>query len=241
MRLSFLGTRGYIEARSRRHRRHSAALLEHAGRRVMLDCGADWHGRLARLSPDAIVLTHAHPDHAFGLRDGAPCPVHASSATRAALDDYPVDWGAGLEDRQVREIEGIVFEAFAVEHSTRCPAVGYRIRAGGGDPVFYVPDVAWIPERGAALGGCRLYVGDGATLERSMVRRSDGHLIGHAPVRQQLGWCEKEGVPRALFTHCGSEIVAGDGRKTAGRLRRLANARGRRARFAHDGMTLDLD
>jgi hypothetical protein len=26
----------------------------------------------------------------------------------------------------------------------------------------------------------------------------------------QIGWCAKEGVPRAIITHCGSEIVAGD-------------------------------
>jgi hypothetical protein len=28
-----------------------------------------------------------------------------------------------------------------------------------------------------------------------------------------LTWCEKEGVPRAIITHCGSEIVTGDERK----------------------------
>lgn len=47
----------------------------------MLDCGADWLGRVARLRPSAIVLTHAHPDHAAGLADGAPCPVYATAET----------------------------------------------------------------------------------------------------------------------------------------------------------------
>ena len=47
----------------------------------MLDCGADWLGRVVRLRPSAIVLTHAHPDHAAGLTDGAPCPVYATAET----------------------------------------------------------------------------------------------------------------------------------------------------------------
>ncbi len=49
MKLTFLGTRGEIEART-----------------------------LERQRPAAIVVIHAHPDHAWGLRDGAPCPVWAT-------------------------------------------------------------------------------------------------------------------------------------------------------------------
>ena len=32
----------------------------------MIDCGADWLKRLPCVAPTAIVITHAHPDHAFG-------------------------------------------------------------------------------------------------------------------------------------------------------------------------------
>lgn len=41
MKLVFLGTKGYIEARSRRHRRHTALLLTHGRRRIMIIyCGS---------------------------------------------------------------------------------------------------------------------------------------------------------------------------------------------------------
>ena len=67
MKPTFLGTRGEIEARMRRHHMHTSLLVSHRGRDVMIDCGLDWLGKFERLHPDAIVLTHAHPDRAWGL------------------------------------------------------------------------------------------------------------------------------------------------------------------------------
>src|ERR687888_2154341 len=140
MRLRFLGTRGEIEARTRRHRRHSSLLVGYGGREVMIDCGLDWRDRLGRLLPRAIVLTHAHPDHAAGLRDGAPCPVFATEVTWDALRRYPVAEREVVKPRRPFVIAGLAFEAFAVEHSLRAPAVGYRISAGKAS-IFYAPDV----------------------------------------------------------------------------------------------------
>lgn len=91
MKLTFLGTRGYIEARTARHRRHAALLVSYRGARVMVDCGEDWLGRIAALRPDAIVVTHAHPDHAGGLVAGTPCPVYASAETWRAIERYPIN------------------------------------------------------------------------------------------------------------------------------------------------------
>src|SRR5690606_10182768 len=111
-----------------------------------------------------------------------------------------------LRHRRPVSIEGIELEAFPVEHSLIAPAVGYRILAGGAT-IFYVPDLVRIRQRRAALRGVRIYIGDGATLARSLVRRRDGRLIGHASIAAQLEWCAREGVSRAVFTHCGSAIV----------------------------------
>ncbi len=73
-----------------------------------------------------------------------------------------------------------------------------------------------------------------------MVRRHGDALIGHAAVRTQLTWCQEEVVPRAIFTHCGSEIVLGDERRLGKELRRMARERGCEAEFAHDGMEIVL-
>jgi ribonuclease BN (tRNA processing enzyme) len=85
VRVGFLGTRGEIERRSRRHYRHSVLLVSHGGRSLLVDCGGDWLGRLPRVDAAALLLTHAHPDHGAGLRAGCPWPVYASEEAWAAL------------------------------------------------------------------------------------------------------------------------------------------------------------
>ena len=85
-----------------------------------------------------------------------------------------------------------------------------------------------------------VYVGDGATIVRSMVRKPGERLIGHSPIRTQLGWCQKEGVRRAIFTHCGSAIVAADPEEVAAQVNQLAQERGVQAQIAYDGMEVVL-
>jgi hypothetical protein len=135
-------------------------------------------------------------------------------------------------------IDGLHVEAFPVRHSMRAPVVGYRVSAGECS-IFYVPDVVAIPSRSAALRGAQLYIGDGATILRPMIKRREA-LIGHSPIRTQLRWCAEEHVPKAIFTHCGSQIVKGDGRRLSAVVRRLGRERGIVARIAHDGMHIVL-
>jgi phosphoribosyl 1,2-cyclic phosphodiesterase len=243
MKLTFLGTRGEIEARTRRHRMHSSLLVGYRGGRVMIDAGADWKGAIHELRPrpHAIVVTHAHPDHAWGLEDGSPAPVWATDVAWEAMADYaiPADDRHRVEPRTPFVVRDITFEAFPVEHSIRAPAVGYRITAGR-VAVWYAPDLVYVDDRDQALGGCDLYIGDGATMTESFVRRRGDTLLGHTPVRTQLTWCRKEGVPRAVITHCGKEIVEGDEGTLDAELRAMAVERGVDARFAHDGLELVL-
>jgi phosphoribosyl 1,2-cyclic phosphodiesterase len=144
-----------------------------------------------------------------------------------------------LAPRTPARIRGITFEAFPVVHSLIAPAVGLRITAGRAR-IFYVPDLVYIPDRAAALKDVDVYVGDGATLVRPLVRRRGDTLIGHAAVRTQLGWCAREGVPRAIITHCGSQIVTADAREVAARVRAMGEERGVRAEVARDGLVVRL-
>ena len=176
----------------------------------MIDCGADWLHDVHRVAPDAIVLTHAHPDHLDGLRDGAPCPVYAPAAVWQVIRRWPIAERHRLRLRRPIVIDGIRFEPYPLEHSVIAPAVGYRIMAGA-STVFYAPDVLRIRSASNALKEVRLYIGDGATISRPIVRveRRQHVRVGHASVVMQLEWCARAGVPRAMFTHCGRGIVAG--------------------------------
>jgi phosphoribosyl 1,2-cyclic phosphodiesterase len=239
MKLTFLGTRGEIDARTRRHRMHTSLMVSHREANAMIDCGLDWLGKLKRVDPSAIVLTHAHADHASGLKNGAPCPVYAPQKTWQELQHYPIKDRHVVKERTPVKICGITFEAFPVEHSILSPAVGYRVSAGR-VRIFYAPDLIFIHDRKGALDDIQVYIGDGATLTRSFIRKRGKALIGHSPVRTQLTWCQKERVPRAIITHCGSEIVTGNEREISAKLRAIGAERGVEVRIAYDGMKLKL-
>jgi Predicted hydrolase of the metallo-beta-lactamase superfamily len=239
MTLMFLGTRGEIDARTRRHQMHTSLLVSYRNANVMIDASLDWLGKLKRVDANAIVLTHAHPDHAWGLKRGAPCPVYATEKTWRELSHYPIKDYFVVKERTPTKISGITFEAFPVEHSILSPSVGYRVSAGQAR-IFYAPDLIFIHDRGAALNGVQIYIGDGATVTHSFIRKRGKALIGHSPIRTQLTWCQKEGVPHVIITHCGSEIVTGDERKILAKLRGIASERGVEVSIAHDGMRFTL-
>ena len=237
--LTFLGTRGGIDARTARHRMHSALLISWRRKNVMIDCGADWQDKVDQVNPNAILITHAHPDHACGLKSGAPCPIYATKECCSNVRVGLIAAKQVIEPRLPVELFGIEFEAFPVEHSVLAPAVGYRITVGH-HSVFYVPDVVRIHGQAQALQGLQLYIGDGASITRSILRKRDGKLIGHASIRTQLEWCREEGVCRAIFSHCGSEIVTGNQRIVTDKVRVLGKQAGVDARIAHDGLRVTL-
>ena len=159
--LTFLGTRGEIKIRSRRHQRHSALLVKHKDARIMIDCGTDWLGRLDGIAPTAIVLTHAHPDHAGGLAQGAPCPVYATRQTLRLVRRFPICDRRSMPLKKSLAIGGLRFTAYPVQHSISAPAVGYRVSANA-EAFFYLPDVAGLPSPTEALHRVSIYIGDGA-------------------------------------------------------------------------------
>jgi hypothetical protein len=130
------------------------------------------------------------------------------------LASYPIEDKRLVTANLPFRIGELTLEAYPVEHSVRAPAVGYRVSASG-TSFFYVPGLVAIRERSHALHGVDLYIGDGATISRPMARRRAMALLGHTPVSAQ----------HAIFTHCGSEIVAGNARYVAALVKRLGAQR----------------
>ncbi len=123
MKLTFLGTRANTEERNRRHRRHSALLVSSGNSRVMVDCGRDCLGELDRIALTAIVLTHARPDHAWGLTEGAPCLACATEDGWSGLEDFPIKQKRVLQARAPFELDGLLPEGTGRKsalHPLRC-------------------------------------------------------------------------------------------------------------------------
>jgi phosphoribosyl 1,2-cyclic phosphodiesterase len=239
MKLIFPGTRGYIDARTSLHSMHSALLVLFRRKRILIDCGADWLGKFQDLNSDAIFITHAHPDHAGGLIEGTECPVYASKASWNILKRYPIAEKITLRDTIPVSIGGIDFCPFPLVHSFHAPATGYRINTGT-KSLFYAPDIVSIIDCHTALSGVSLYIGDGAIVVRSMVRKSEEGVFGHTPIRSQLDWCREEHVHRAIFTHCGTQIVTSDEKEMSAKVAEMGRERDVKAGIAWDGMEVKI-
>ena len=148
---------------------------------------------------------------------------------------WPIGIRCDLPLRHPINVAGFVLEAWPVQHSLVAPAVGLKVSADGAR-VWYAPDIARLNTPRQALAGVDLYVGDGAVLTRSLVRRRGTASIGHAGVVEQLGWCQAHGTGRAVFTHCGSGIVRLTDADAARSIRALGQQCGVDAQLARDGL-----
>ncbi len=237
MRLYFLGTRGGITARSKEHYRQSTLCISYRNTALVLDWGSDWLSKKNLISDlSALLLTHAHPDHAGGITAGFPLPIYTTEDTIARhkhLQDAHI-----IIPRQPFSIGSLTIEAFPVHHSLNAPAVGYRI-TGGKRSLLYLPDVLSIIDPQEALTGLDLYIGDGAIITRTLLKRiKKGIPTGHSPLVEQLNWCATYKVPRALFTHCGTEIVTGNKPQIEKQIKELGRQVGVKASTAYDGLKL---
>lgn len=239
MKLTFLGTRAAHVPAGNGHDKHSALLIEQGGRKLLIDCGSDWHGLLGQRQPDAVLITHAHEDHAGGLDASVPCPVWGSADTWAILDDLDIPDKRTFHARQTLRLAKLSITPWPVVHSFRAPAVALRI-SDGAQALFYAPDIAALPESDAALQGVDLYVGDGSCFDASLLRVEQEQLCGHAPLPLQLGWCIKSGVPRMMITHCGAQLVAADHLESLAPLREYAALHDIDLSVASDGLEVEL-
>jgi ribonuclease BN (tRNA processing enzyme) len=242
VKLHFYGTKGYVEESSTAHAGHSAFIVEAEGFRLLCDFGENRRGLLAEIRPDAIFISHAHPDHAWGLEEGTPAPVHASAITHELTAKMPIETRVTFEPGRAVSAGPFRLTAMPVVHSVRCPGIGVRLEVEG-RTLVYSGDLVSFDDPDRALANADVYVGDGSTLTGSLVRRHpSGMLLGHTTVRAQLGWLAKRGITRAVFSHFGKEAIAmGDEALREG-LAKLVSERlpGAEVTAARDGLTLDV-
>ncbi len=185
---------------------------------VVIDTGPDFREQALRNNlgrVDAVLYTHSHADHIFGLDDlrplsfiafraGGPIPLHAAPETAAVLEriyDYTFSPGATYHNRARLEIvpledrtriHGVEFVRVPVLHGNM-EIAGFRF----GDTA-YLTDVSEIPESSFAL------LEDLETLVLPALRFKPHP--SHATVEQAVGWAKRIGARQTWLTHIAHEL-----------------------------------
>ena len=229
--LTFLGTKGEIEEEMPVHRFHSSMLIESGGTKLLIDYGMLHRLTLDEIAPDAILITHAHPDHYSWLKEDVQSgiPVYLTQET---LDYGKFKPRNGHLVTPMRQFTVGAFQclAYRVIHSIRCPAVGWKLKFEG-KTLVYNSDLVDIEGKEAVLTGVDYYIGDGSAVKANLVRRRGDVLFGHTRIITQVHWCQKFGIKHIIFTHLGRET-----------LREEADFKAEHPEviFAHDGLKMEI-
>ncbi len=243
MKVRFYGTRGYVEESSKAHTGHSAFVLEHEGFRLLCDFGQNRKGMLAKIRPDAIWVSHAHPDHGWGLWEGCEVPVYASEVTHELLKEMPILNRVRVFAESAVEIGPFRLTPFPGHPFGALPVHGgadRRPRPDGG--VLGRHRRVREPRRSAAPAPTCTSATARLSRARSCGTIRAGPCIGHTTIRAQLGWLSRYGVLRAIFSHFGKGPIEMGEEALREALETLAAEKppGCTVTAAHDGLELEI-
>ncbi|KQT32536.1 MBL fold metallo-hydrolase [Sphingomonas sp. Leaf412] len=199
-------------AEPRNARTRASALVEHDGTRILIDTSPDMRAQLLAAdvgTVDAIIWTHEHADHVFGIDDvrqifhalGRPVAGYARAATEGKLraqfayvfegrDGYPPTVSLQtLPD--VLTIGGLTIRSVDQPHGSITSA-GLRFE-GGGRAIGYATDVGGMTD---AMRG--LYAGLDVWVVDALRRRP--HPT-HPTLAAVLGWVEELRPRRTALIH----------------------------------------
>ena len=199
------------DARDKRLR--ASVLIQHDGRQLLIDASTDFRQQALRRglkTLDAILFTHAHADHCFGLDDLRPIMFRQGAIACFATE---ITWQGlrriysymfepafypGIPRITPHRVEGcfnlfgLDIDPLTVIHG-RLPVTAYRI-----DDFAYVTDCNVIPdETCAGLKGLDLLVIDSLRFKKHPT---------HMTLDQALGYVDKLKPRRALLTHISHDI-----------------------------------
>jgi len=220
--------------------------VEHAGGKILLDCGP---GVLAGLKRegiptdvvDAVVISHLHGDHFGGVPFlfleylfenrrqrpltivGPPttaqrcCALYAAYYRELQCFELPFHINyVEMHGGSQLGVAGFEIESFLVPHDAEPFALGYRLACPEGTMLFS-GDSSWTEEFVTRSQGIDLFLCECCSLEPGPPK--------HTSYRDLLANGERLGCKRLLLTHLGSDV------------RRVENSAFERA---YDGLVVDV-
>jgi phosphoribosyl 1,2-cyclic phosphate phosphodiesterase len=223
---------------SRDSRLRASVLVEHLAQRVLIDASTDFRQQALRIGLDrldAILFTHAHADHCFGLDDARPLmfkhgalPCYATEVTWEGLRRvyaYALNpRGYSSTPRIIPHViggefslAGLRIEPLEVIHGA-LPVTAYRIGR-----FAYVTDCNQVPDAACA----RLSDLDTLVID---ALRLDPHPT-HLTLSESLGYIERLRPRQALLTHISHDIKHAETEATLPE----------NVRIAYDGLKLEIE
>jgi ribonuclease BN (tRNA processing enzyme) len=226
MRVTILGTRGEIEQTAPYHSRHSGILVDGA---LLVDCG---EREFLDRTPEAVLITHLHPDHAYFVRAGTERPP-------AGIPIYAPE---GYKDYGLKVLEGpAVIAGCRVQpvpshHSLKVRSQAYVI-ARGASKILYTGDMVWInKDFHHFFEGLDLVITEASYFRKGGLVIQDkgtGQIYGHTGT-PDLVRVFKDFCRRIVLVHFGGWFYK-DIRRAREALRELGRANGVRIEAGRDG------
>jgi glyoxylase-like metal-dependent hydrolase (beta-lactamase superfamily II) len=229
LRIKVLGTRGEVEPSVPYHSKHSGVLVDN---RLLLDLG---EREYLNYRPEAVFITHLHPDHAFFI-------------TEPASIDVPVYAPEESDKAGLRVIESTVqvgpyrVTPIPTHHSKKVRSSAYLVESGQ-QKLLYTGDVIWInKEYHQLLDGLALVITEASFVRKGgMVRkdRDTGRIYGHTGVPNLIALF-RPFTRHILLVHFGNWFYR-DTKAARDKLQQMGKSEGVTVHVGYDGLELDLD
>lgn len=235
MKLIILGSsadKGFPNRKGKDKRTRSSIAIQNQDKTIVVDAGPDFWMQIARekIIPDAIILTHSHPDHTKGLyKKIVNIPVYARKETWDEIPRCKVPKNLRKIVKDSFKIAGIRFELFKVGHSPRIQTYGLVIGCNTQIHLVYIPDFTFLPTKAKKnIQKAQTLVLDGSTLDRD--------LNVHVSIKKQLKWAKSWPARKIYFTHIGRNTA----KHSHNKLIKLLKTLDRRADVFYDGERIEI-
>jgi glyoxylase-like metal-dependent hydrolase (beta-lactamase superfamily II) len=232
MRITILGTRGEIEQTAPYHSRHSGILIDGA---LMVDLG---EREFLDRAPQAVLITHLHPDHAYFVRAGEERP--SAGVPIFAPEGYK-DYGVTVLDAP-RTVAGYSVQPVPSRHSLKVRSQAYII-ANSSTKILYTGDMVWIDkEHHPLFEGLDLVITEASYFRKGglVIRdKTTGRIYGHTGV-PDLVRLFKNYCRRIVLVHFGGWFYKDIGQARSA-IRELGRANGVALEAARDNQKISVE
>lgn len=200
--LEFLGTKGDVLG-NKKHKNNFSLLIRKNGKKIQIDFGRSFLNKEPKA--EFLLITHLHPDHIGGITSSIKAKVIAPREIADELEKKKDIKVIKIEKNRVYDINGFKVKAIEIAHSPKYKTFAYLIKSEGKN-ILVAPDVLNIKKK--YLKNIDVYIGDGATLEKPIVRKTEKGPFGHTSIINQIKKVKKYS-PNAIliFSHLGQDVI----------------------------------